>query len=63
VLRTACAEAAGWPAMSVSPVNVFADPVQVGNAVAEGGGSARRDRARPATVGIEISRGVLIADD
>ena len=57
VLRTACAEAATWPAACARRRQRLADPVQVANAVVEGCSGTRRDRARPAPAGTGNHRG------
>jgi predicted signal transduction protein with EAL and GGDEF domain len=54
VLRTACAEAATWPAHVRLAVNV--SPIQFAIPVAEGRDCARRDRARPAPAGTRDHR-------
>ena len=56
VLRTACAEAATWPAAHPRCRQRLADPVQVADAVAEGRRRAGRDRPRPAPAGARDHR-------
>ena len=56
VLRTACAEAATWPAACAHCRQRLAGPVPLANAVAEGRRRARRDRARSAPAGARDHR-------
>ncbi len=57
VLRTACAEAARWPADIAHRRQRLADPIPFGNAVAQGRCHPRRDRPRPAPARARDHRG------